>query len=167
MADVVTDKRFGMGADELERMRAQGIVVVSRDAGPPDLSDLALSEPAYGEEKAGVLTHEEAAVFRDLYAINNEIEAQTRDLIGKSLTKAGAAIRNADRSRALHDVLTSGDLATAFDSEEEGRAYFRLQQRASALHATFYWMLGERLGAHDWRLGVRSGARVVKVQRRY
>lgn len=152
-----------LSGDRLRELRDAGLSVETTDT----LDDLSLSEPAYGETIVGKLTPEETVLFRDLYAANAELEDLARNMVGNRLSAAGLAIQHSDRGKALHDVLSSPQLMSQFDNDAEACRFFRTQQRQTALHATFYWHLGERLGAHEWRMGVRSAGRVVKVERRY
>lgn len=152
-----------LSSDRLAELKAAGISVEAS----ADLTDLSIREPAYGEEVIGKLTPEEAILFRDLYKVNAELEDLGRTVLGKGLSKVGQAIQSSDRGKNLHDALRDNKEVMAFDDEPEAKVFFRAQQRQAALHSTFYWHLGERLNAHEWRLGVRSGGRVVKVERRY
>lgn len=152
-----------LSGDRIRELRDAGISVEAS----ADLSDLPIREPAYGEEVIGKLTEEEAILFRDLFRVNGELEDLTRTVLGKSLATMGQAIQQSDRNRNLHDALKDNKALMSFEDSAEATAFFRAQQRQAALHATFYWYLGERLNAHEWRLGVRSQGRVVKVERRY
>ena len=152
-----------LSTDRLAELKAAGISVETS----ADLSDLDSREPAYGEEVLGKLPPEECLLFRDLFKVNAELEDLSRTVLGKGLSKVGAAIQNSDRGKNLHEALRDHREVMNFEDEPEAKVFFRAQQRQAALHATFYWHLGERLNVHEWRLGVRSQGRVVKVERRY
>jgi hypothetical protein len=151
-----------LSVERLRELREAGIAVETN----ADLSELGLREPAYGEEVVGRLTPEEIMLFRDLFRANEQLEDMSRTALGRSLAVMGQAIQNSDRGKTLHDALSTNKDLMVFDNATEEKSFFRTQQRQTALHATFYWHLGERLDAHEWRLGVRAGGRVVKVERR-
>jgi hypothetical protein len=50
--------------------------------------------------------------------------------------------------------------------EHETYAVFRLSRRVELLKNLFFWQVCERFQVHDWKLGVRSEARIVRVQRK-
>lgn len=162
MAQVLTNPRF-LDDVALDRLRKLGIDIKPTAA----IDALELPEPRYGEAVVGELTDEEALLFRELYDANQALETRTRELIAAGLTKAGDLIRHSDRHKPLSEVFKNNESPVSFDNEADGLVYFTLQQRAAMLHATFYFAIGERLGLHDWRLGVRSRARVVKIERRW
>ena len=106
-------------------------------------------------------------MFHALWREQAVLEDSSRTLMGNILAKLGTNIRDSDRDRPMSELLGEGKIEMDFDTEEEGEEYFRVQQRVALLHATFYWTVGERLGRHRDRLGVRSRMRLVTVSRRY
>lgn len=157
---VVTHARF-VTPERLIELSEQGAEVSVETL----LADIDLPEPNYGELIIGTLTAQEAAFYRDLYRANVALEEEGRNMVGQGLAQIGNTIRQSDRNKPLAEVLRNTDLM-GLASDEEAKHYFCLQQRASMLHAVFYFNLGERLDAHEWRLGIRSRGRVVKIERR-
>jgi hypothetical protein len=161
MTNVVTHSRFAT-ADRLAELRAQGAIV----HGDTDLSDIPLQEPQYGETIVGKLNADEAALFIELFETRAELDKRGRALMARQLTSAGQKIEAAPTNEAMVEALKDQDGPT-FDNDADGLEFFRLQQKANMLHATFHWALGERFESHDWRLGVRTDSRVVQIERRY
>lgn len=156
MSTIATHSRFGVNIQDL---RERGIEVEVKD----DYSDIELPEPQYGETTIGELTDDERALFAELYRTNLEIEGLAREYIGAAVTRLGVSIRQSDRNKPLHEAIKEGNVEMDFGSDENRLAFFRLQQKAAALHATLYWTVGERFRCHDWKVGVRSRFRLVKI----
>ena len=129
------------------------------------LVELALPAPAYGELILGPLTAAEAFLFKDLYDARTLLDDMTRTLIGNTLAQMGDSIRQSDRSKSLQEFMEGKEFN--FASGDEATAFFRLQKRVDMLHACFHYHVAERFGTHDHKMGVRSKARVVKLDRRY
>lgn len=162
---VVTHHRFG-GLGTADRLREAGVDV--RNALTQDqVDEMKLPEPRYGEATVGTCTDEEAVLYRELWGVQQELEDKSWNLAADALTRIGATIRESDRGKPMHELIKSGEMELSFDSDDDAEVYFRLQQRAVHLHAMFYWMIGERLGNHRSRLGVRSRMRIVTVEKRY
>lgn len=151
MSEVLTSSRF-LSGEQVAALRERGVVVTEK----ADASKLDLPEPKYGETVLGTLTEDEACLFQDLYNVKEELEGYGRELSASAFTALGQAIRQ-NKTDDLESTI----------SEEQAKHYFALQQKAEMLHAVLYWGLGERLDAHEYRLGVRSRFRVVRLQRRY
>ena len=164
-SNVVTHDRFG-GAETVERLREAGVEVEDR-LSDEQVAEMGLKEPEYGETLVGECTNEEAAMFYALWREQSALEDRSRTLMGNILAKLGTNIRDSDRDKPMSELLGEGKIEMDFDTEDEGEGYFRVQQRVAHLHATFYWIIGERLGRHRDRLGVRSKMRLVTVRRRY
>jgi hypothetical protein len=147
--------------ERLSELRGEG-VVVQRDS---ILADLSLPDPRYGEEVVGELSDDELFLFAELAKLNLDLEAKGREIVGKSLSMAGEAIRNSDHTKPLMEALQNSNIMESA-SEDDARQIFTLQQRVNMLHSTLHYHLGERFDAHHWRLGVRSRGRVVKIARR-
>lgn len=163
MATVVTHARFG-SADRLKELQEQGIAVVEETRGYDDIS---LSEPAYGETIVGELEESEKAIFFALYDATTALEDLTRTLMGRQLTRVGQRITDSDRSKTLQEAMRDEPGELVFDSDEEAKEFFRLEKKAAMLHSTFHFNLADRLGRHEFKLGVRTRGRVVAAERRY
>lgn len=168
MADsnVVTHANFALPEEQLEKLRGAG-VDVSTKLTQSQIDELGLKEPQYGETTAGELTDEEATLYYALWQSKQSVEDRTRTLVGDAITKVGGEIRDSDRSKSMQDVLDDGEIKMDFVNDEAAEEYFAVQQKSSYLHALFYWTVGERLGKHSYRLGVRSRLRVVSLEKRY
>ena len=164
-SNVVTHDRFG-GAETVERLRQAGVKVEDLLT-DEQVAEMGLKEPAYGETLVGECTNEEAAMFYALWCEQADLEDRSRTLMGTILARLGTDIKDSDRGKPMSELLGEGRVEMSFNTEEEGELYFRVQQRVAHLHATFYWAVGERLSRHRDRLGVRSGMRLVTLQRRY
>ena len=138
----------------IEQLKALGIEISTRT----QLEALDLPEPAYGEQILGELNDDEAAVFQELFHLNMLIETRRREYVADSLGKLGQSLREG----------TERDLsADQFKIPEAvEREVHRMMQQAAMLHAMLYWRIGERFDCHEWRLGVRSRGRIVKIERR-
>lgn len=156
MSNVVTHTRFGASVSDL---REQGIRVELADS----YDDIALNEPQYGETIMGELTPDERAMFAELYRTQAQLEALTREYVGAAIERFGSRIRHSDLNKPLHQSVQDGEVQMEFGTDANRLGFFRLQQQAAVLHANLYWSIGERFGCHDWRVGVRSRFRAVKV----
>jgi hypothetical protein len=157
---VVTHTRF-VTPERLVELSEQGAEVNVDTI----LVDIDLPEPNYGEVILGTLSAPEAAFYIDLYKANVALEEEGRNMVGMGLAQIGNSIRQSDRNKPLSEVLRNTDLM-GLASDDEAKHYFKLQQRAAMLHSVFYYNLGERFDAHEWRLGIRSRGRIVKIERR-
>lgn len=164
--NVVTHANFALPAEQLEKLRGAG-VDVSTKLTQAQVDELGLKEPQYAETTAGELTDEESTLYYALWRTKQSLEDRTRTLVGDAITKVGGEIRDSDRNKSMQDVLDDGAMKLDFDSDEVAEEYFAIQQKSAYLHSLFYWMIGERLGKHSYRLGVRSRLRVVSVEKRY
>lgn len=160
-ATVIASLKMGLTDERLAELRASGLNVEEH----VDLTDLPLQEPQRGEEVVGTLTETEAALFKILYDTSQEVEDMMREGVGAAMARLGEAIRTSDRNKSMHEVLSNGEMAPEFTDEQEQK-FFRLQQLSGYCHAMFHYTLGERLGLHSWRLGVRSKNRIVKIAKR-
>ena len=149
--------------EDIPRLREAGVSV----EGTPDLDDLDLPGPKYGEEIVGSVTAEEAVVLRDLSTASEVAEDLERSAAGKAVEQLGRQIATSDRKKTLQEVLGSdGETPLALDAES-AEVMFSAMQRKNHLHAMLHYMMGERLKLHSWRLGVRSKGRIVKIGRRW
>ena len=165
--NVVTHANFALPAEQLEKLRGAGVDVHTK-LSQAQIDELGLKEPQYGEATAGELTDDEAALFYALWQAKQGLEDRTRTLVGDAITKVGGEIRDSDRNKSMQDVLgEDGPMGLDFANDELAEEYFAVQQKSAYLHALFYWMIGERLGKHSHRLGVRSKMRVVTLEQRY
>jgi hypothetical protein len=160
MALVIADPRF-LNPDRLAELAEEGAEANVEML----LADCVLGEPAYGELVLGPLTYAEARLFKDLYDATALLEDMTRTLIGQTLASIGNSIRTSDRKKSIEEQLT--DKQFAFADEEEAKTFFRLQKKVDMLHACFHFHVAERFGTHDHKMGVRSKARAVRLDRRY
>lgn len=162
MAEIVTHAKFA-SPERIKALADQGLIVVDNSR---NWEDLDLREPQYGEEYLGDLNDEEKALFMALYDAKQEIEDRTRTLMGNKIARVGTTIRDSDRSKPIQEAI-SEEAELTFDNDQEAIAFFRHEKLTDMLHATFHWNIAERLGAHNYVLGVRTKGRVYKVQRRY
>lgn len=158
MGDLVTSDRFlrSMGEEVFRLLYEAGGHLPDR----ADLSDLELPARAPEEAVVGRITDEEAVIFRALVEGNKAHDAASRAKIASALAAASEAARDPSADLAALQ-------AQAEPTEEEAAAQYRLSQGNHLLHALLHWKLGERLGLHDWRLGVRRGGVIVTVERRW
>lgn len=147
---------------DLDALRANGVDIEVKD----EYADIALSEPAHGEKLIGELTPDERALYAALVRTHQTLEGLGRDYVGAAIERMGSKIRSSDPTKPLHQQMKDGDIEMDFGSDENRLEFFRLQQQAALLHANLYWSVGERLGVHDWSVGVRTRFRVVKVAQR-
>jgi hypothetical protein len=152
-AQILTSAKF-LNEKTTEQLKSLGIEISAK----VQLEALDLPEPAYGEEVMTELDEDEALLFAELYHLNEALDAKRRDYMAESLAKLGSSLRE----RSERD-LTPENFRMSDAQEKE---VHRLQQQASMLHAMLYWRLGERLDCHEFRMGVRSRGRVVKLERR-
>ena len=160
---VITSAAFAMTPEHIARLRAAGVDV----QGSPDLGDLDIPDPKYGEEIVGTLTVEEALIYRDLRRAMEVADDLERNAAGKAIQELGRQIAASDRKKSMREVLArDGETPLALDPET-AETMFAAMQRQQHLHAMLHFLMGERLAAHSWRLGVRSKGRVVKIERRW
>lgn len=162
-ATILTSTRWAGAREHMEKLRASGDIADLQ----VDYADFdkTLPEPQRGEEVVSKLTDEEMALFYEMYRLSTRMEDFQRAKLGDALSRAGDAIRSSDRNKSLMESLEQA--RPILEIEDEAKAHFSDSQAHAMLHATFYHGLGERLNLHDWRLGVRKGMRVVKVERRW
>lgn len=163
--NVVTHEKFAL-SDEAKRRIAAAGVEVGEVLTDKQVADMKLREPQYGEALQGDCTVEEASIFYELFKVQRELDDRARNAVGAAFQKIGGTIASSDRNKSISEAVESGEVKLAFDKEEDAETFYRLQQKATFLHATFYWTVGERLGKHAERLGVRSKMRVVTVEPR-
>lgn len=162
MSNVLTDVRF-LTPERLTELQGHGDVQVSILS---ILQDVNVRDPEQGEQVIGTLTQPEAELFRELYLANLAVEEQAREAVGRHLSRLGETIQHSDRRKPMSEVLQ--DMGSVVPGAEEGDAkrFHAAQQRANMFHACFYYHVGERLDAHDWRLAVRSKGRIVRKEMR-
>lgn len=162
-SNVITSAAFAMTPEHIARLRAAGVDV----QGSPDLGDLEIPDPKYGEDIIGTLTVEEALIYRDLRRAMEVADDLERNAAGKAIEELGRQIASSDRRKSMQEVLArDGETPLALEPET-AETMFAAIQRQQHLHAMLYFLVGERLKAHSWRLGVRSKGRVVKIERRW
>lgn len=160
-AQVVADARF-LTPERLMELREHAEVQVSLQS---LLDDLDLADPRPGETVVGTLLLEEARLYRNLYEANLTIENIARDVIGRQLSQLGDTLRQSDRNKPLSEIF-SDRIELRTEGEDESKSVAKAQQYLAMLHACFYYHVGERLDSHEWRLGVRSKGRVVRIELR-
>ncbi len=165
MGDLITHERFG-GAKVMEQLRDLG-VEVSEKVSQEELDALGLREPGYGEQLMGTCTDDEAALFYALCVARKWLEDRSRTLMGEAIASVGVKIRDSDRDKSMSELMQGDDVQMQFGSDESAEEYFKFQQKSAMLHGLFYWTVGERIGYHHHRLGIRSKMRIVTVERRY
>lgn len=163
--NVITHERFALSDEAKARIKAAGVEVGSVLTAA-QIGEMKLREPQYAEVLQGDCTQEEAAIFYELFKTQRQLDDRARNAVGDAFKKLGGTIAESDRSKSISEAVESGEIKLVFDKDEDAEEFYRLQQLASYLHATFYWMVGERLGKHSDRLGVRSKMRVVAVEKR-
>lgn len=163
--NVVTHERFGGDATQAA-LREMGVEVTSALTGE-QMTEMGLREPSYGEATIGTCTDEEAALFYQMWRAQQELDDKTRVVVGDTIVKVGHTIRDSDRAKPLHEQVRSGAVGFDFATDDDAEEFFRLSQRVQVLHSMFHWRVGERLGRHRDRLGVRSRLRIVTVTSRY
>jgi len=163
--NVITHDRF-TSADRIKQLKDDGVAVVH--TGRRFNSCREVEEPQYGETIIGELTRDERQLFYNLYDTSNEFEDMSRTLMGQMVSKLGDKISKSDRNTDLSDMMEDeSHRELAFDTPEDSETFYRLEKKRDMLHATFHWVIAERLGVHDHVLGVRTKGRVVQVKRRY
>lgn len=162
MSKIVSDARF-LTPERLMELQEHADVQVSITS---LLEGLELDDPETSEQIVGTLTAGEARLFRSLYECSEEAEAIARAAVGRHFSALGNSLQTSDVNKSLSDILTSvGDsLPRLLDGESA--KFHRSERRAAMLHACLWWHVGERLGLHEWRLGVRTRGRIVKVEAR-
>lgn len=156
LAKVIADPRF-LSRDRIKELHEEGASVSVEAL----LANVKLSEPAYGEETVGTLEPEEASIFAELFGLTEQMAVAKRRLFAAGFKQVGEVLTSEDTT----------DMAGAFEQANPFRGdaakdFFRLQQKVGMLHATLHFYLGERFDSHDWRLGVRSRGRVVRIAQR-
>lgn len=160
MGEVLTPARFAgrlaprLGVDE-------GRVVVT----DKDWTALALPHPSATEPVIGTLTGEEASLFFELHALHEQMGAEARRTMAQSLSRQAEAVSSGRTVEEISQMVHEGELV--FGDIAERERYYAMAQRHNALHATFHYLLGQRLEHHAYRLGVRAGGKVVRVAPRW
>lgn len=158
MGTIVSTPAFlgAMGEDARRTLTEAGVHIADRT----DTSDLDLPPRAPEEAVVGRITDEEAAILRSLVEGKRDFESRARAKISAALSAASAM--------ALDPTADIAALSeTTEPTEEEARIQYRLSQGNILLHAMLHWRMGERLGLHDFRLGVRKGGVIVSIERRW
>lgn len=162
MSNVTTHARFGANVEALK----QAGVDVNVHRTEEDLSDVHLDEPRYGEMLLGDLTDDEKIMFVDLFRAKMEQERLAREYMGAAIARVGEMIRRSDANKPLTEAFSEEPQQMDFGSPENQLAFFRLEAKINLLKGTLYWSIGERFGAHDWSIGVRTKYRAYKVKSR-
>jgi hypothetical protein len=160
MGEVITNTHFlkTMWEDARRALSAYGVVLC--DPAEGGISELDLPPKAPGETVVGRLTVDEACILHGLVQGTKELDAANRAKL--SLALSAAAKVAADPSVDLGAIQQDVDI-----QPDDAAVHYRTSQQNVMLHGLLHWMLGERLGLHDWRLGCRKGGVIVKIQRRW
>lgn len=163
MADVVTHSRFRLNEIDTETLKGMGVEVLTDF---PSDADLGLADPKYGEEVLGTLTSEEFSIFVEFIEVSREIETMQKGITSRKLREVADRIQEDGDLTAAAFSAVSEVTKNLFDKDEDEQHYFWLSAKAALLKSTFYWVLGEKFECHQWRCGVRSKRRFVRIERR-
>jgi hypothetical protein len=89
-----------------------------------------------------------------------------REIAGSKMQALGKALQAGNEQDFIKALAGAHKLGQDGQDSEFARSYARTMQRCNVLHATLHWHLGERLDLHEWKLGIRAGGRIVKLERR-
>lgn len=155
-SNIVMPSKFakGLDGDAIKDLEESGIAI-DRSS---EFDDLDLADPVNGEITIGTLTDEEMQLFVSYHQAFADYDGLIRDI-------------NSDMLRTAADHIKEGDfnpnklqeLAKERVSEDEIKDIARLRRQVDLLRSLFYWHISERLDAHHYVLGVRSGARIVRA----
>lgn len=159
MSNVVSDARFLTPERLLELQETADVQVSLKSL----LDGMDLDDPEADEAIVGTLTPAEATLFRKLYHATEKAEAIARSAVGRQLSAIGNSLQAADPGRPIAEILSS---STPSLNQEESKSFHSIERYASMLHSCLWWHVGERLGLHEWRLGVRTRGRIVKIAER-
>lgn len=157
MTNVVSP--FKLNPERIKELRDAGVEIEA------NLEEANLPEPQYGETVVGTLTAEEAQLFMAYYDAKNKFDDLQRNLTAEIFLRAGNQIKTSDRSKTLAQQFSAEDFKN-FASDEEEREFCRMDMLVAALKTNFFFTIAERLGKHEFVLGVRSKSRIVQSIRR-
>lgn len=149
---------FGVTPERLKEIREAGAEPIT----PVDFDSLNLQAPGAGDKVVGELTDAEAEIFYYFVKVSEELELMSRVAMGEALKRVGESIKHTSLKND-HNMEMAG---MAFESPEDEYKYCRLAQLLPHLKAMIYYTIGERLGIHDYVIGVRSKRRVVTREHR-
>lgn len=122
--------------------------------------------PAFGpgDEKIGVLTEEERALYIEIMAIEADIDDHERELQARSLTQLGQHIREEkDRNEAVKKWTEN----MIFSDEAEAEVYFEMFYRKDYLNSMLWYNVRRRLGVFGSTMAVRYGFAIVQRGLKY
>ena len=166
MAEVLTIRK--LTAEQEAALAEAGVELKEK----VDLRELDLNPPSHGETFLAEMEPDEAVIFVEMVRLTQELEGLQRGMLGDAFVALGSGIKGSNPRKALEEAINRDEFKMKFGGDEEEEAFFRKAQRRSFLHGLLHWRLGERLGMHAFRLGIRSPAvgssalRVVRVSRR-
>lgn len=161
-AEIVTAAKWQLTPERLQELQSQGAIVKADDTERQD--GMELPPVSYGETVVGELTDQERDLFLELSDVHDTVEQRARECVAAHLRKASEELLDGS---VQPPAMVGQQSPMVFQDDDEAKYFFKEQKRLAYLHSCFHFVLGERLGLHEFVLGVRAGWRVVKVKRRY
>lgn len=165
MSNVITSKLFTgrMDADALRELQSSGVRVL--DAA--NVEELDLPPLQYGEEVVGTVNEEEARLLASAHALADKAAKMERAIA------ADGVQRYANLMQELAKQIKEGNDEPLLDAEpinpEDAVMYalYETKLQDDLLTKMFFVTVSTRLKLFDYRLGVRQGGKIVKLQRRW
>lgn len=164
MSRVVTHSRFQLDKIDADTLKGMGVEVLTDF---PSDEEIGLSGINPGEVVLGTLTDEEFSIFVEMWELQSQMQQTVKDITARKMRETADKLANqgGDLLKAAAASL-EGIEANLFQDEEECIGYFTAQAKLNLVRSTFYWVLGDKYNCHDYRCGVRSGRRFVRIAKR-
>ena len=146
-----------------DKLKPACVFDINRVIDPAEFDTIKLPDPQYGEEVIGSLSEDDCKAFVLMHQADVEMHRLDREIGGALMEVAGQKIKTGEFDP--RQANTMADLAQV--DEVKAIEFCRLLAFTSQVKAAFWWTVGERFNAHDYRLSVRSKRRVVKLMRRF
>ena len=144
-----------MEKEALEKLETGG----ATSANPLPIDKLELPEVSFGDHVLGTLTDEEAELFTAYYEAAAELDVMGRNIGADFFASVADAIRNKQEEKFSQ--------AGPQLSDEDASKIYRMQRKVEHLKGLFFWHMCEKYNCHEYMVGVRTGRRFVKNQKRY
>lgn len=164
MSNVVTHSRFQLDKIDADTLKGMGVEVLTDF---PSDAELGIPGIKAGEIVLGTLTEEEFSIFVEMVELTSEIEGIQKAITARKLHEAAEKLVMQEGNLFEAASETVGDaLGNLFQDEDEEMQFFTATAKLNLLRSTFYWVMGEKHNCHNYRTGVRTNRRFVRLAKR-
>ncbi|MCA1807451.1 MAG: hypothetical protein LC687_06365 [Actinobacteria bacterium] len=157
-SNVVMPSKFAsrLDGEVIKGLESNGIAIDHS----AEINDLDLDDPGNGDIVVGTLTPEEAQVFVCYHHAYVEYDTMMREINSDVLLTAAEHVKQGQFDPHALDRISAERM-----SEADIKTIARLRRKVDMLRSFLFWHLSERLDAHHYVLGIRSGRRIVRCSR--